>query len=312
VLVIFWGNLLCQMGIIVTGGVVRLSKSGLGCSTWPNCEPGGFTPRLSPEMGIRPFIEFGNRTLTGVLGIFAVALLAVTVLWLREKGTSFLVLSVLPLVGTTLQAIVGMVIVKLHLHPLAVAPHFLISIALVVVSAVLLARVYDGDGTARVVVPRPLLALGFAIGAVAAAVLLLGTITTSSGPHSGDIDATLRLGFDPRTVSWLHADSVMLFCGLLVGLLLSLYLLHSDRRTIRGAWLLVAVTALQALIGYTQYFTGLPEVLVGAHMAGAALFTAAVTWLITRMYRFTEPVEVTAEGDAARPSAARDLEAETR
>jgi cytochrome c oxidase assembly protein subunit 15 len=205
-----------------------------------------------------------------------------------------------------------MVIVKLHLHPLAVAPHFLISIALVVVSAVLLARVYDGDGTARVVVPRPLLALGFAIGAVAAAVLLLGTITTSSGPHSGDIDATLRLGFDPRTVSWLHADSVMLFCGLLVGLLLSLYLLHSDRRTIRGAWLLVAVTALQALIGYTQYFTGLPEVLVGAHMAGAALFTAAVTWLITRMYRFTEPVEVTAEGDAARPSAARDLEAETR
>ena len=54
---------------------MRLTGSGLGCSTWPNCEPGQFTPRYSPEMGLRPFIEFGNRTLTGVLGVFAIAVL---------------------------------------------------------------------------------------------------------------------------------------------------------------------------------------------------------------------------------------------
>jgi cytochrome c oxidase assembly protein subunit 15 len=286
-LLVFWGNLVCQMGIIVTGGVVRLSKSGLGCSTWPNCEPGEFTPRWSADSGFRPFIEFGNRTLTGVLGVFAVALLILTLLWLRGKGRGFVLLSFLPLVGTAAQAVVGMVVVKADLHPVAVAPHFLISIFLVVVSAILLARVYDGDAAPRRVVPLPLVVLGFVMALDAAAVLLLGTVTTSAGPHSGDIDATLRLGVDPRTVSWLHADSVMLFCGLLVGLLLALYLLHSPRRTIGAAWVLVVVTGLQALIGYTQYFIGLPAVLVGFHMTGAALFTAAVTYLVTRFFTWT-------------------------
>jgi cytochrome c oxidase assembly protein subunit 15 len=286
--VIFWGNLICQMGIIVTGGVVRLSKSGLGCTTWPSCEPGQFTPRYSPDMGIRPFIEFGNRTLTGVLGVFAIALLVVAILWLRGKGTSFLVLSALPLVGTAAQAIVGMVVVKLHLHPVAVAPHFLISIALVVVSAILVVRVHDGDGRLRRVVPAPLVALSAVLAVVSAAVLLLGTLTTNSGPHSGDIDATLRLGLDPRTASWLHADAVMLFSGLLVGLLLSLHLMKAPRRTRRTAWLLVAVTLLQAVIGYTQYFTGLPEVLVGLHMTGAALFTAAVTAIVSTCFSWTD------------------------
>jgi cytochrome c oxidase assembly protein subunit 15 len=289
ILVVFWGNLVCQIGIIVTGGVVRLSQSGLGCSTWPNCEPGEFTPRWSAESGIRPFIEFGNRTLTGVLGVFAIALLVLALLWLRKKGASFLILSVLPLVGTAAQAVVGMIVVTADLHPVAVAPHFLISIFLVVVSAVLLARVYDGDRRPRRVVPLPLIVLGLVMAVDAAAVLLLGTITTSAGPHSGDIDATLRLGVDPRTVSWLHADAVMLFCGLLIGLMIALYLLRSPRRTVRAGWVVVVVTGLQAVIGYTQYFIGLPAVLVGLHMTGAALFTAAVTYLVTRFFTWTAP-----------------------
>jgi cytochrome c oxidase assembly protein subunit 15 len=307
--VIFWGNLICQMGIIVTGGVVRLTKSGLGCTTWPSCEPGQFTPRYSPDMGIRPFIEFGNRTLTGVLGIFAVALLVVALLWLRRKGASFIVLSILPLVGTAAQAIVGMAVVKLDLHPIAVAPHFLISIALVVVSAILVVRVHDGDARLRRVVPAPLVALSAVMAVVAAAVLFLGTLTTNSGPHSGDIDATLRLGLDPRTVSWLHADSVMLFCGLLVGLMLCLYLMKAPRRTRRTAWLVVAVTLLQAVIGYTQYFTGLPEVLVGLHMTGAALFTAAVTAIVSTCFSWTDlapsaaDVRVVAGTTSSSPSA---------
>lgn len=299
----FWGNLLCQMGIIVTGGIVRLTGSGLGCSTWPNCEPGQFTPRYSPEMGLRPFIEFGNRTLTGVLGVFAIAVLVLALLWLRGKGSGFLILAALPLVGTALQAIIGMVIVELHLHPGAVAPHFLVSIGLVVVSTVLLARLREGDERRHRVIPRALLALSWALGLVAAAVLLLGTVVTSSGPHSGDIDATLRLGLDPRMVSWLHADSVMMFCGLLVGLLIALHLVRTPRRTRRAAWILVLVTALQAVVGYVQYFTGLPEVLVGVHMALAAVFTASVTWLIVCGFSWRERVEVaggTDDGTAGR------------
>ncbi|PWH05822.1 heme A synthase [Brachybacterium endophyticum] len=303
--IVFWGNLICQMGIIVTGGVVRLSKSGLGCTTWPSCEPGQFTPRYSASMGIRPFIEFGNRTLTGVLGIFAIALLVVTILWLRGKGRSFVLTALLPLVGTAAQAIVGMVVVKLHLHPVAVAPHFLISIVLVVVSAVLVVRVHDGDGRIRRVVPAPLVALSVVMAVVSAAVLLLGTLTTNSGPHSGDIDATMRLGLDPRTVSWLHADSVMLFSGLLVGLMLCLYLMKAPRRTRRTAWLVVAVTALQAVIGYTQYFTGLPEVLVGLHMTGAALFTAAVTAIVSTCFSWTDLAESAADVRVVEPSEQR-------
>lgn len=301
VLLVFWGNLVCQMGIIVTGGVVRLTGSGLGCSSWPNCEPGQFGPDANNPTGIHAYIEWGNRTLTGVLSVFAVALIVVAFWWLRRKGVWFLVLSVVPLIGTAVQAIVGMAIVLLHLHPGAVAPHFLISIALVVVSTVLVARLYEGDGRARPAVPRPVLGLGAVLAVVAGAVLVLGTVVTSSGPHSGDLQATLRTGLDPRTVSWLHADAVMLLCGVLVGIVVILHLVRARTHALRAAWGLVIVTALQAVIGYTQYFTALPVVLVAAHMVGAALFTASVTWLLVTMWTWREPrtaerTDVTVEG----------------
>ncbi|GAB2544464.1 COX15/CtaA family protein [Brachybacterium huguangmaarense] len=279
----FWGNLVCQMGIIVTGGIVRLTGSGLGCSTWPNCEPGQFIPTTSNPTGFRAFIEFGNRSLTGVLSVFAIAVLLVAWRWLRYKGRGFVWLAALPLVGTVIQAVIGMVIVKMHLHPGAVAPHFLVSIFLVVVSTILVARLYEGDGPRRRAVPGPVMATAAVLAVVAAAVLVLGTVTTSSGPHTGDLEATLRTGLDPRTVSWLHADAVMLFCGLLVGMLLVLHLIRARTHAKRAAWALVVVTLLQAAIGYVQYFTALPVVLVALHMTGAALFTAAVTWLVTAM-----------------------------
>lgn len=291
----FWGNLLCQMGIIVTGGIVRLTGSGLGCSTWPNCEPGQFTPNTSNPTGFRAFVEFGNRSLTGVLSVFAVLVLVLAVRWLRFKGRSFLWLAVMPLIGTALQAIVGLAIVKLHLHPGAVAPHFLISIALVVVSTLLVARLYEGDGTRRLAVPRPVLATALALAVVGAGVLLLGTVVTSSGPHSGDAEATVRLALDPRMVSWLHADAVMLFCGLVVGMVLVLHLIDARTHARRAALVVAAVTVLQALIGYTQYFTALPAVLVGLHMVGAAVFTAALAWLVSTMWTWQGAPLVDAE-----------------
>src|SRR5699024_2816847 len=125
--VVFWGNLLSQMGIILSGGAVRLTGSGLGCSSWPNCEPGQFTPQLSMASGIHPFVEFGNRSLTGVLSVFAIAVLVVTWRWLGHKGVGFRRLALVPLIGTALQALLGAFVVWLDLHPGLVSPHFLIS-----------------------------------------------------------------------------------------------------------------------------------------------------------------------------------------
>lgn len=291
----FWGNLACQILIILSGGVVRLTGSGLGCSTWPNCEPGEFTPRYSSAMGIHAFIEFGNRTLTGVLSVFAVFLLLVVLLWLRGKGLSFILLALTPLIGTGIQAGIGAVTVLGDLHPGVVGPHFLVSILLVVVSALLLVRLYDGDDARRLVVPRPLAALSIALAVVAAVVLTLGTVVTGSGPHSGDAEHPVRLGLDPRMMSWLHADAVMLFCGLLIGITLALHLVRTTRRARAAAWTLVGVTVLQAMIGYVQYFTGLPAAVVAAHMLGAGLFTAAVTWLVAAQWTWqSAPVPVPA------------------
>lgn len=307
VLIAFWGNLACQVLIILSGGVVRLTGSGLGCSTWPNCEPGQFTPRYSPAMGIHPFIEFGNRTLTGVLSVFAVLVLAVVLLWLRDKGRSFLLLAIAPLVGTAIQAGIGGITVLVGLSPGIVLVHFLVSALLVAVSALLLVRLHDGDGTARLAVPRPLATLSVALAVVAAAVLVLGTVVTGSGPHSGDADKPVRLGLDPRMVSWLHADAVMLFCGLLIGILLALHLVRTTRRARAAAWTLVAVTAVQAAIGYTQYFTGLPGAAVALHMLGAALFTAAVTWLVAAQWTWqSDPTPAPALSHEAAAVSRRD------
>ena len=298
--VVFWGNLVCQIGIIVSGGVVRLTSSGLGCSTWPNCEPGQFTPELTMEAGIHPFIEFGNRTLTGVLGVFAVALLLVSLLWLHHKGRSLLWLSLVPLVGTAVQAIVGMVVVYADLHPGVVSPHFLISPILVAVSTVLLFRLYDGDAAGRrSLVPGAMHWMSGALAVIGFAILVLGTLVTGTGPHSGDDVHPERLPFDARTISWLHADSVMLFCGLLVGLLIALHLIGAARQTRRAAWSLVVVTALQAVIGYTQYFTGLPEVLVGLHMLGAGLLAAGVAWVAVSLYTWQDTETVAGAADPA-------------
>ena len=279
----FWGNLICQMGIILSGGAVRLTASGLGCSTWPNCEPGQFTPELTLEAGIHPFVEFGNRTLTGVLGVFAIAVLLVSWRWLRHKGVGFRRLAWVPLIGTALQAIIGAFVVRLDLHPGLVSPHFLISPVIVAASTVLVVRLYEGDGTARRTVPWSTVALYAAIAALGFTVLVLGTLVTGTGPHSGDDGEITRIAIDPRLISQIHAASVWLFCALLAVLLV---LLHRDPRSAQArvsAWALVALTAVQGVIGYVQYFTGLPELLVFFHLLGAALFAAGIAWVGARL-----------------------------
>ena len=269
-------NLILEIGIVVTGGLVRLSGSGLGCPTWPQCVPGSFIPVARQEQGFHKLIEFGNRTLTSVVGIAAV--LVIIAIWRWAPGRRGLRrISVLPLAGVLLQAVLGGITVLTGLNPALVAAHFLASMILVSFSAYLLYRAGEGDGPPVVLVRPEIRTVAWVVAALGALVLTLGTVVTGSGPHSGDA-STPRFGLDPRTIAWLHADSVMLFAGLVVAVLLAVQLTAKDPRPRRVWHAVFGITVLQGLIGYTQYLTGLPEVLVLAHMLGASLLAVALTY----------------------------------
>ncbi|WP_084072905.1 heme A synthase [Demequina sp. NBRC 110052] len=263
-------NIATQAGIIVTGGAVRLSGSGLGCSTWPQCEPGQFAPEFHAEAGIHPFIEFGNRTLTGVL--LVVALLLAIGVWNSRPDLKWW--GLVPGIGVILQAVVGGITVLVSLHPLVVAPHLWLSL-LLVWQAVWLALAYR---RAPRRVGAPLTVLRRASVVLLVAVLFLGALTTGAGPHSGDADATERLALDPALIARTHAMAVWAYVALLILLVWRLRGDRSlgDRDEVRRSWIvLLTVTLAQAAIGYLQYFTGLPEVIVGTHLLGAAALTAA-------------------------------------
>jgi cytochrome c oxidase assembly protein subunit 15 len=272
-------NLVAQIGIVVTGGAVRLTGSGLGCSTWPQCEPGSFTPVLHEATTWHPFIEFGNRTLTGVVGVAAIAV-ALLVLTDTRRARSYRWLGAVPLLGVVLQALIGGASVLLHLDPAVVGVHMLVSLGLVAVSTVLLYRSSEGDAPARsLVVPR-VRATGQALVAVAVVLLALGVVVTGSGPHGGDEEVAYRFAVDPVLVAKMHAAAVWTFIGVLTALLVGLTRRAAPTAARRAAVMLLGVTLAQGLIGYVQYFTGLPEVLVGVHMLGAALLAAALSWTV--------------------------------
>ena len=276
-------NLILEIGIVVTGGLVRLTGSGLGCPTWPECVPGSFIPVAQQAQGFHKLIEFGNRTLTGVVGV--AALLVIVAVWRWAPGRRALLrISVLPLVGVMLQAVLGGITVRTGLNPAIVAAHFLASMVLVSLSAYLLYRVSEGDGAPVPLARKEIRSLAWVAAALGLVILLLGTVVTGSGPHSGDAN-TPRFGFDPRTISWLHADAVMLFVGLVVAVLLAVHLTTTDPRP-RKVWhAVLGVTVLQGLVGYTQYLTGLPEVLVLVHMLGASLLTVSLTYGVLSLRR---------------------------
>lgn len=268
-------NLVVEVGIVVTGGLVRLTGSGLGCPTWPECVPGSYVPTHEQEEGIHKLIEFGNRTLTGLLGFVALALLIALYRKARERRELILGTWVV-MVGIAAQAIVGGITVLTGLNPWIVAFHFMCSMALIAVSAWLYWRWDQPLGRTHSLL-HPLVArLQWLLAAVAAVVLVLGTVVTGSGPHSGDAEAPARTGFDPRTISWLHADAVMLFVGIVVAVWLGARLTERASGPARAWWLVLMVTLAQGLIGYVQYLTKLPEVLVLAHMLGASLLVVVI------------------------------------
>ena len=268
--------------IVVTGGAVRLTGSGLGCPTWPRCTEASFV--ATPELAAHGAIEFGNRLLTFVLAAVAVATLVAV--W-RSPRRDLRPLAVVAFLGIPVQALLGGVTVLTGLNPWTVAAHFLISAVLVALTTVLWLRSRE-PGVGGPLLRRPMAHLVSGLAAVTAVVLVLGTIVTGSGPHSGDVDEDDvptgdRIGVDVETVSQLHADAVFLLVGLTIALLVALHATDSPARVRRAARDLLVVELAQGVVGYVQYFTQLPVVLVLVHMAGAVLitgFAARLLWAV--------------------------------
>lgn len=297
-------NLVAEVGIVVTGGLVRLTGSGLGCPTWPRCTPDSLVPVAGQAEGVHKLIEFGNRMLTSVVSI--AALLVIIAIWrLAPHRKDLRRLSFLPLIGVLLQAVIGGITVLTGLSPITVMLHFLASMVLIWLSTYLLYRAtQESAGPARPLVHPVIRYAAWAVAVLTFVVLLLGTVVTGSGPHSGDAD-TPRFSFDPRTVSWLHADAVMLFCGLVIAVLVAVIATGAARRIRRAWWVVLGVTAAQGLIGYLQYFTGVPWVLVVFHMLGASLLVVAVSWAVLTLRVRGTHVQDAPDGTEPRGAVAR-------
>jgi len=282
--------------IVVTGGAVRLTSSGLGCPTWPGCTDSSYVP--TAETAGHGLIEFGNRTLTFVLGLVALATL-VAVVRHRPRRRPLVRLAALAFAGIPAQAVLGGITVLTGLNPWTVAGHFLLSMGILATTLTLWWRMREGtDRQARPTVPPEMLLLGRALVGVTGAVLVLGTVVTGSGPHAGDA-AAARTGFDPATVSQLHADAVMLLIGLTVATVLGLRVTGAPAEVRAAARTLLWVELGQGLIGFVQYFTGVPVLLVGAHLLGACLVWLAALRVLLPMYGRGLPPIPTPVGERA-------------
>lgn len=258
-----------QSAIVVTGAAVRLTGSGLGCSTWPECTPGSYTPTANqPEAPLHAWIEFGNRLLTFVLFLNALTLV---ISILRNRRELF-GLGAIQILGILAQALLGGITVLTGLNPATVAGHFMLSILLIAAALSLRQRIY-GYSPFKLITTKLTKNLARALVILTFMVLIAGTIVTGSGPHAGDSTAE-RFPLDARTVSWIHADLVIALLGIAVALLISIQVGESGAtRELLGKRIKVFLLAslLQGAIGYTQYFTGLPELLVAFHILGSIL-----------------------------------------
>lgn len=283
---IYVANLVAQGAIILTGGIVRLTGSGLGCPTWPQCTEGSFVPVAGQVEGFHKFIEFGNRTLTFVLGLLAIAAVVAALVDARRRRSAGLPrrpvltrLALVPILGTVAQAVLGGVTVLTGLSPLVVGAHFLVSMVIVLLCTVLVQRAADPGDEPVVDLVRREIRLGVhAVTGVMAAVVVVGVLVTASGPHAGDAD-TPRLGLDPATVAWLHADLVFLAIGLLVGLIVAMRTTAAPDGPRHAAVVVLLLMLAQGGVGYLQYFTGLPWLLVAVHLLGSVL----VWWATVRL-----------------------------
>lgn len=256
-------NLIANIGIVVTGGVVRLTGSGLGCPTWPKCTEESYVAHEA--LGINGVIEFGNRLLTYVLA--AIAITVVIAVW-RRRGV-IRNLAVVIALGVPLQGVLGGITVLSQLNPYVVALHLLASMAMVGVCVWLLDELRSPEREAAARSVRIASVVTLVVGWVT---LWLGTVVTGSGPHSGDLDSR-RTGLDPALMSHIHAYAVY---ALIAATLVTLWLGRKNAYVRRVTIVLLVIELAQGLIGWVQYLTDLPVLLVGFHMLGAALVSAGL------------------------------------
>ena len=268
--------LFLQAGLILTGGAVRLTGSWLGCPTWPECTPGSYTPVPNQAEGaLHAWIEFGNRLLT--FGLVAISLIVLAHV-LITKRRDLRLLAAGQLIGILGQGVLGGVTVLTDLHPLPVAGHLLLSIILVAAAVSLYDRrevpvekIKQSDKLVSLL-SKSHIALTFIV-------IVLGTLVTGSGPHAGDEQAR-RFGFDIRTVAILHADGVIALFGLTLALAVAL---RTNKVVLKKIYIFTFIALAQGAIGYIQYFTGIPEILVAAHLLGATLVWIAA-WRIRLVF----------------------------
>ncbi|MDL9979896.1 COX15/CtaA family protein [Microbacterium sp. ASV49] len=287
-----WLSFLAEVIIVGTGGAVRLTDSGLGCA-WPLCTPDSLAP--TPAMGIHSFIEFGNRMMSGVVGILALVVL-ILVWRMRRTRRDLWWLALTVVLGVLLQAIVGGITVRTDLNAGIVAFHYVASVVLVCVTAAFLVRMHTVPGPRRLAVPRWFAILTHITTFVLALALVFGVLTTASGPHSGDADV-IRHGFDATLMAHIHS-----FPGYaLFGLTLILFLTAWVKRLRVQRWLtvLVCLEVVQIGVGVLQARTELPPLLVGIHMILAALTAAAMTAVVLNL---KEPMP--ADSEVASPVSA--------
>ncbi|MBB5933626.1 COX15/CtaA family protein [Streptomyces zagrosensis] len=259
--------------IVVTGGAVRLTQSGLGCETWPKCTDNSLTP--TSDMGIHGVIEFGNRMLTyvlcGVIGLFIIA--ARSYKPTRRSLTRLGWVQFWIVMGN---AVVGGITVLTGLNPYIVSSHFLISMALLTVAMVTWQRTREGDAAPRGLVATPVRQLSWLLVGAAGVLIVIGAVVTGSGPHAGDATKVHRIPLDWQEITQLHVDFVYIVFGLTVALWFTLRAVAAPKVISRTVVELFAVLLSQGLIGYIQYFTHLPEFVVGMHMLGSCLVWIAV------------------------------------
>jgi cytochrome c oxidase assembly protein subunit 15 len=279
--------ILTQGGIAVTGAIVRVTASGLGCPTWPQCFPGSFTPVAVAEVPrVHQAVEFGNRMVSIAVVIAAAA--AVMAVTRARRRTEVLVYAWLMPVSTVVQAVIGGITVRTGLLWWTVAIHLLTSMTMVWLSVLLYVKVGEpDDGVVEDRVARPLRALTALTAVNLAAVLVTGTLVTAAGPHAGDRSPSRtvpRLKVEVTTLVHMHSSLLVSYLALLVGLGFGLLAVRANRAILLRLGVLVALVCTQAAVGTAQYFTGVPAALVAVHVAGAAACTAATAalWASTR------------------------------
>jgi len=267
---VVWSVLIANIGITITGALVRLTASGLGCPEWPLCTADSLIN--TPEMGIHGLIEFGNRVLTFVL--LLVTVLVLVVLWrVRKERRDLWRFALVLLLGIPLQAVIGGISVWTNLNPYVVGLHFVVSIAMTIVATILVIRVIDVDVVSRL---RDIPLLSWLVALGTATTLVIGILTTGSGPHAGDADAP-RNGLDSDLLQHLHSWPA--YGTLALVLFASVRSAGESRR-----WFVGLVIALcgQATLGIIQSRTGLPVALVAMHVALAMITTAVTTAAVYR------------------------------